>query len=101
MKRCVVGIEVGFANSNILFKIFLFSPFFLLGLMPIHAVAHIGDLPLVRCPVEEFGARPGSNGAQTHNVHLDRRAAIIIAVMHGHVPIVGYLVNRYATQAFG
>lgn len=67
--------------------------------MVIQIAAHHGDLPMVRCLVEEFRAQPwlGAHGAQpTLIAHSSNRPAFVLALMHGHIPVVEYLVARYA-----
>ena len=84
-----LGIEVGLTNVR-------FDNYFLQGLKPIHVAAHRGSLPLVQCLVEEFGAEPLRDRTRASlTPHLDNKTAFEIAVDHGHISVVRYLVAKF------
>ena len=62
---------------------------------PIQVAAHIGDLPLVRCLVEEFGADPVMDGHRGKPRHLHGQTALCIALEHGHVSVVAFMIRAF------
>ena len=65
--------------------------------MAIHIAGHVGDLPLMRCLVEEFIARPRETHFRTSLGFALLQAAMLDAIAHGHATVIEYLLNRLPT----
>ena len=77
--------------------------FYIQGLLPIHAAAHIGDLPIIQCLVEEFRADAirsysrfiSQQQGTVVQAHTSSSLPIEFIIHHGHISVLVHLAAAF------